>query len=150
MDIVGWLTLVLVIMTLISVNGKKAAPPPKSIEAPPVKTVIVNGALGEHVLKRTWIGEGHHAVKGWRWQCTCGTIGVAGNADRDKSLGSEDNAINRFKAHAQGFREANKDIMQERYNLLQKEFDDYISKCYCKDSNNDLIVLLADRKKRGT
>ncbi|UDL16612.1 hypothetical protein SEA_ATUIN_218 [Arthrobacter phage Atuin] len=139
MEIVSWLTLGLVLVTLISVNSKKKPEASKAIEAPVVKTVVVNGSLGQHVLKRTWIGDEGLSVKGWRWECSCGTIGASGNADGKTSLGSEENAIDRFKAHAKGFREANKDLMQEKYNLLEKEFADYRKACYCKDANDDLI-----------
>lgn len=96
-----------------------------------------------HALVRTWIGEDPAglSVDGWRWKCSCGSEGVAGDATNRASLGTEDNAIQRYKSHAKNFTDANRNVWKELYLKKEAEFAEYRNKCYCKETNNDLILM---------
>lgn len=99
----------------------------------------------DHYLKRTWIGSDPHGMThhGWRWECSCGVKGTGG-ADASK-IGSEEIAINRFKMHAKLYREVN-GAGDTELDKLRKEFAEYKEKCYCKDTNDDLILMNAEKK----
>ena len=100
----------------------------------------------DHKLVRTWIGNSGITVAGWMWKCSCGTQGVAGNADNEGSLGSESNAIACFRTHASLYRDVNGNEWKDRYFELQNVFDKFRDKCYCKDTNTDLKALEDDLK----
>lgn len=103
---------------------------PKAIAAPE-----------EHMLVKTWIeGDNYPAIPSWNWKCSCGVWGSAGNAS-ETSLGSENNVIARFKDHAAGYREANRNVWKEKFEKSEAAFAHYRDKCYCKETNNDLLAL---------
>lgn len=103
---------------------------------------IEPAATPGHTLIKTWMESNPYdsAYAGWRWKCSCGTQGAATNCNKT-SLGSETNAIARFKEHAQGYQSVNFDAQKSEYAKLNAEYKEYREKCYCKDSNDDLILL---------
>lgn len=111
---------------------------PAKVPAPAIEPVATPG----HTLTKTWMEAypDDKAYAGWRWKCSCGVRGAATNCSKS-SLGSETNAIARFKEHAQGYREVNFDAQKTEYAKLEAEYKEYRGKCYCKDSNDDLILL---------
>ena len=105
----------------------------------------------DHKLVKTWLGLSDLTVNGWMWKCSCGTSGVATNAGGSHSnggvsLGSETNAIARFKEHASLYRDVNGNEWKDRYFELKNVFDKFRDKCYCKDTNTDLKALEDDLK----
>jgi hypothetical protein len=103
---------------------------------------LTQHAPNEHRLVRTWIEEDNSpAMPSWNWKCSCGVWGTAGDASKT-SLGSENNVVDRFKDHAKGYREANSDIWKEKFDALRAVFGSYRQKCYCKETNDDLILLM--------
>lgn len=93
-----------------------------------------------HRLVRTWMEPDpiDGGLPGWRFLCSCGTQGMATNI-KDRVLGSEENVVKQFSGHAALFASVNEDGWKRRYETLKAQFDWYIEKCYCKDTNNDLI-----------
>lgn len=92
-----------------------------------------------HLLVKTWT-EAANGVRpaGWRWKCSCGVTGSANNitnpsVGKPGSLGSENNAIERFEAHAEGYKRVNGNEWKDRHDALQAKFDEAQEKCYCKD-----------------
>lgn len=106
----------------------------------------------DHRLVKTWMASSHEnapAAAAWAWKCSCGSRGVAGNVEQGKNLGSEANAIERFKQHAQGYRDANKGVinpLKTKLDKVEADFAEYREKCYCKHTNDDLILL---ERKQG-
>lgn len=106
---------------------------PKAISAPE-----------EHTLVKTWIEHDNGpALAGWNWKCSCGVWGTAGNSS-EVSLGSENNVIARFKDHSAGYRDANRNEWKEKFEKSEAAFAHYRDKCYCKETNNDLLALGAN------
>jgi hypothetical protein len=100
----------------------------------------VTGSSG-HRLVKTWVGESDgYTLPGWKFQCSCGTVGTAVNAKEGSSLGSEENAIQRFINHAKNRSLADEVSNDDKYQKLKAEFDAYREKCYCKDINSSLNV----------
>jgi hypothetical protein len=103
----------------------------------PVKRIEDGPSSPDHVLVKTWLGrdDSTHAIPGWRWKCSCGTIGASSDASRKtNSLGSENNAIARFKDHATLYREANGNTWKDAYDRLQAKHDAFVAQCFCKDT----------------
>ena len=132
----SWLIISNLVQTYVQSRKEKKGTPPA------ITTTQVASNNGDHVLAKTWMEPDptDRAYAGWRWKCKCGVQGVATNCKKG-ILGSEANAIERFKDHAEGYREANFDAQQAAYDNLAAEYKLYREKCYCKETNNDLIVL---------
>lgn len=97
-----------------------------------------------HRLTRTWIVSTRdgNIPAGWRWRCHCGVWGVATNAYQtptDAHLGSEAAAIEGYKVHAKSYHEVSVDRYKEQFEAVTAEFAEYRQKCYCKESNDDLL-----------
>lgn len=117
--------------------------------APPEQSPVIAGVSSHtHNLIKVWRREDvSHDSKGWWFQCSCGQISpgtrVGGN-----SYGSEANAIETFKVHVSlykglGLTQNNPAVTE--LNKVKKDYTEYRSKCYCKDANDDLILM----KKEG-
>lgn len=136
--VVVWL-----IMTIRQNNYQRRQLPVAAAEKPKALEVWVE----DHRLVRTWkatVQENRPGIAAWAWKCSCGVTGSAGDAKEFTSLGSEANAIERFKSHAKGYREANKGVINPLATKLDKveaDFAEYRQKCYCKTTNDDLILL---------
>jgi hypothetical protein len=96
-------------------------------------------APSDHLLTRTWVERGDSNAPGWRWKCSCGVIGLSSGIKeatitQSGSLGAESLAIERFKAHAKGYREANGNMWKDKHDALKAEFDVFQEKCYCKET----------------
>lgn len=101
----------------------------------------------QHSLVKTWLGnagDSTGAIAGWRWKCSCGVIGSCSNATKT-TLGTETNAVALFGIHRKLYKEANGNEWKDKHDALLARFEDYKKKCYCKDSNNDLILLSLDK-----
>lgn len=143
MEIFSAISLSLLLLLSLStwVNSRKALAAPTK---PATPASLPDGPSSpSHMLKRTWIGEADLVVAGWRWQCTCGVIGAAGDAKAStNSLGSEGNAIENFKIHARGYKEANGNAWKDRHDALQVKFDAFVEKCYCKETTHHQLERL--------
>lgn len=126
----GWLTYIQVRKVL---DRTSAAP---SLEAP----------VAAHRMVRVWINDkcAYHQ-KGWWYECSCGQK-LPDSGVSTRYLGSEAGAINSYKAHAA--RHKGLAIMATTENPFEKKYTDevaayqeYVSKCFCKDTNDDLLVL---------
>lgn len=124
----------------------------RMLENNPVQTAKALEAAPKsgHTLVRTWIvpTKDGRIDAGWRWRCSCGVWGVASGAyskhiartnTTEYELGTEKQAITGFKDHATMYREVNDDTFRTKFEELQAEFAEYRNKCYCKETNNDLI-----------
>lgn len=120
--------------------GSSPVEKPKVLEAAP---------KADHTLVRTWIAstKDGRIDAGWRWRCSCGVWGLASGAYSTLQangfvkygLGTEKQAIAGFKDHADLYKEANSDYYKGLYEREQAEFAQYRDKCYCKETNSDLI-----------
>jgi hypothetical protein len=105
---------------------------------------MIQNPQPEHRLLRTWIVSSRESAipAGWRWKCHCGVWGVAENAcivNGKYDLGTEEEAINGFKNHAHQYNEVNVDFYRQKFEQEQADFAEYREKCYCKESNDDLL-----------
>ena len=95
-----------------------------------------------HRLIHTWVEienkDGWYT--GWRYKCSCGHFGASPNCTKT-TLGSEAGAIERFKAHAEGYREANRNPLQEKLDAVRAEFDSFKQKCYCQETHTEIKAL---------
>lgn len=94
-----------------------------------------------HRLVRTWIEPepDDSGWPGWRFLCTCGTQGMATNC-ADGVFGSEQNVVKQFSDHAALYAAVDEDGWKHKHDLLRDQFAWYVKTCYCKDSNDELIV----------
>ncbi len=147
MDIFSLINLIvtLSLMTgygVVRVFGNKK--PQQAIAAPKKKGT-------GHRLVKTYIGSGDSWIEGWRFLCSCGAKGCASNMEaatysRTGKLGSEASAIEKFKIHRDAFLAANGDDDEEhgdtaKLRKLEAEFAEWRKVCYCKDTNDDLLLL---------
>lgn len=109
-------------------------------ELRPAKPVRAIEPARAHRLVRTWVDPdpGDGGWPGWRFMCSCGTQGMATNIS-DKLLGSEQNAVKQFSSHAALFAGVNEDGWKHKHDTLKARFDWYVSKCYCRHTNDELI-----------
>jgi hypothetical protein len=123
MELIGGAILLLLNGYIIYLVKRRPAGAP-AIEAP----------KDEHILVSTWI-EGSTAVlaAGWRWECSCGVEGTCGDHQKYKTVGTEQNAVDRFKEHAQAYREANGNRWRDLLAAKEAELDAFRKNCYCKD-----------------
>lgn len=104
-----------------------------------------------HRLVKTYIGSGDSWIEGWRFLCSCGAKGCASNMEaatysKNGKLGSEASAIAKFKIHRDAYIDANGDDDSEhedtvKLRKLEEEFALWRKLCYCKDTNDDLLLL---------
>jgi hypothetical protein len=94
----------------------------------------------QHRLVRTWLEATptDGGWEGWRFLCQCGTTGPAVDLDKE-SLGSETSAVEQFTIHAKLFASVDEDGWKRRYEEKKAELDSYVSRCYCKETNDELI-----------
>lgn len=105
-------------------------------------------ALPTHSLVRVWDNRScERERQGFWFECTCG-MKRAADGTTDTSFGSEANAIKSFKNHALLHKDVvTNDVWQEKYNELKAHFEKFKESCYCKESNDDLIMLERDNKQ---
>lgn len=121
--------------------------------APPVKAVSAPTVSG-HRLVKTYVStnsDGDPWIRGWRFLCSCGVKGPAAGLEQQINgmggkLGSESSAIDKFKLHRDRYLEVNGNDQGEHEDTaklreLKAEFAEYVSKCFCKDTNDDLLLL---------
>lgn len=112
------------------------------------KPISAAPALSGHTLIRVWKKtEGEYGKRGWWYECSCGAT-HPGKGVSSSSYGSEANALETFKTHANLYVQ----FAVEQANPLEKELErvkehytQYRDKCYCKDANDDLLLM----KKEG-
>jgi hypothetical protein len=99
-----------------------------------------------HRMVRVWVNNNpaYYSQRGWWYECSCGRV-QPGQGVNARYMGSEGEAIKGFKAHAALYLtpiEAPVDNPFEKlYNDEVAAFQEYVSKCFCKDTNDDLLVL---------
>jgi hypothetical protein len=124
--------IVLLIANLVMAHRLKELKPPRPArELTPAKV---------HRLVRTWIEPNpvDEGWPGWRFQCTCGTVGMATNL-KQGVFGSEENAVKQFVSHTALYASVDEDGWKNRYDQLQTQFEWYVQKCYCRHTNDELI-----------
>lgn len=113
-------------------------------KAPQSKAITTS----DHHLVKTWIeADSTTAVSGWRAKCSCGALQYATNAksttyDKAGSYGSEINVIEAFERHAKAYARVNGNPDMEKLSAVQKEFDEYKEKCYCKETQTVALLPL--------
>lgn len=136
-----WLILFNLIISVV-VMGKVFLGPRKAqeaISAPHEHLPLASG----HSLVRVWDNRScERERQGWWFECTCG-MKRASDYTNDKSFGTESKAIESFKKHAQLHSTVgpHSNEQQQRYDRLKDQFDRYREKCYCKGTNDDLILI---------
>ena len=130
-------------------NFGKKKKKPAIVAAPAPKPLALTSG---HRLVRTYVSQTDQWVAGWRFECSCGAKGTAANTvaknpdGRGGKLGTESSAVDKFKIHRDNFISANGPDEQEhedtvKLRKLEKEFEEWRTACFCKDTNDDLIVL---------
>jgi hypothetical protein len=129
----------IVTLIFIYLNNKKTQ---KELSPSPARPAITSGLdTSGHTLVKTYVGESDgYTLPGWKFKCSCGTVGTATNAKNGSSLGSEENAVQRFMQHAELHGKAASLTGEDKYKKLAAEFEAYKEKCYCKDINSSLNV----------
>lgn len=97
-----------------------------------------------HRLVKVWDNRScEYRRTGWWFECTCGmkkpttdmTVGT---------YGTEAGAIRSFKNHAdlhKGLQIEQANPFEKKYNDEVEAFKEFRDKCFCKETNDDLIVL---------
>ncbi len=113
------------------------------------------GSVSGHKLVKTYVSHnesGDPWIDGWRFKCSCGAKGPANNLVQATAygtggkLGTETSAIDKFKLHRDAYLDANGDDFAEhedttKLRKLEEEFAEWRKACYCKDTNDDLLLL---------
>jgi hypothetical protein len=89
-----------------------------------------------------------HTKKGWWWKCSCGAE-HPGAGTGSVSYGSEANALQTFKNHARLYDEfavEQTNPLEAELTKVKKDFAEYREKCYCKDANDDLLIMKREGK----
>jgi hypothetical protein len=142
------LTIVVLGSTAVTLRERSKITKALAAAPTPIREVM-DTPKPHHQLSRTWIvaTKSGHMPAGWRWRCRCGAEGIASNSysreDKDGmiaySLGTEESAVTGFKAHARLHKEASTDVYKDKFEALTEEFAQYRDKCYCKETNLDLL-----------
>lgn len=127
--IINFIALIVVAHRVGELRPAKVYPP--AYELTPAKA---------HRLVRTWMESrpDDGGWPGWRFQCTCGTTGMASNI-KEGNLGSEQNVVKQFSVHGELFASVDEDGWKHKHDVLKEQFAWYIKTCYCKDSNDAII-----------
>ena len=107
------------------------------------------GLSTPHVLRKIYFKKSSYSIDtGWVWLCTCGTHKLITEA---YDGGTEAKAIRGWKEHrdlhGQLSIEAGGNEFEKKYRALEAEFASFKESCYCKESNDDLIMLERDNKQ---
>lgn len=138
-----WIYLaILAIIALMTISNRTAINSISKKEKPASIAIEPSSSTPGHTLARTWMepDPSDSAWAGWRWKCSCGTQGAATNCSKT-SLGSEINAIDRYKDHSKAYASVNFDAQQTEIDRITEEYKSYHDKCFCKHTNEDLMVL---------
>jgi len=119
----------------------------------PAKAISAS-QTSSHRLVKTYIARGansDHWIDGWRFLCSCGAKGAstglkAATYSEFGSMGTESGAVGKFKTHRDLYLEVNGsgDTEHEdtvKLKKLEAEFAEWRNACFCKDTNDDLILL---------
>jgi hypothetical protein len=137
------LNIALAIAAGVRLFGKKK----KAVAATPTPAKAISN---QHRLVKTYISDTDNWIKGWRFLCSCGARGCSSNlvqatAIKSGSMGSEASAIEKFKVHRDNFIGVNGDEQEHedtaKLRKLEEEFALWRKLCYCKDTNDDLLLL---------
>lgn len=134
------------VRTLTKKSKPAIAAPAKAVSAPTVAA---------HRLVKTYVSyqssDGDPWIDGWRFLCSCGVKGPATGLVQQMNgkggkLGNESGAIDKFMMHRDKYLEANGSDEQEhedtiKLRKLETEFAEWRKACFCKDTNDDLLVL---------
>jgi hypothetical protein len=125
-----------------------------AVAEPPATKAVTGPKVTAHRLVKTYIArgaDGDHWIDGWRFLCSCGAKGCADGLVQSKpgiagKMGNEISAIAKFKKHRDAYLDANGDDHVEhedtvKLRKLEEEFAQWREACYCKDTNDDLILL---------
>lgn len=143
---------IIVIINLLIVSGllvksfiKPKSQPALSSGSSPL--AITESIPSSHSLVRVWDNRScDRERQGFWFECSCG-MSRAADGTTDTSFGSEANAIKSFKSHALLHKDVGvSDVWQEKYLALKEHFENYKEACYCRESNDDLILLEKDKK----
>lgn len=136
------------------VTYRKIGAPPVPVSPPVPQKAVSAPTVSAHRLVNTYVATGSTKdewVEGWRFLCSCGARGTAANTvqqvnGKGGKLGTEASAIDKFILHRDKFLQANGDDATEhedtaKLRKLEAEFAEWRNACFCKDTNDDLILL---------
>jgi hypothetical protein len=105
-------------------------------------------SISGHTLVRVWKKlDGEYDKLGWWWECSCGAK-HPGSEVSSRYYGNESNALDTFKSHAKLYVEfavEQSNPLEKELNKVKEDYAEYREKCYCKDANDDLLLM----KKEG-
>jgi hypothetical protein len=136
-------------MFLILFKLYKPVTVPRQVSSASAKLSIESPALSGHTLIRVWNRDDvSHRKRGWWYECSCGRQ-QPGSAVDEWTRGSEADALKTFKKHAGLYQEFTIEAVNPLKVELEKErktFAEYRKKCYCKETNDDLILMKGEHK----
>ena len=154
MEIFSLLNFILLVGGAAWVYGVRIFGKHRAVSAAPVKKEISKPTVAAHRLVKTYVAHGvtkDEWIEGWRFLCSCGARGTAANTvqqvnGKGGKLGTEASAVDKFMIHRDKFIQANGDDSMEhedtaKLRKLEEEFAQWRKACYCKDTNDDLILL---------
>lgn len=125
-----------------------------AVTAPAPAKAVTTPKVAGHRLIKTYVARGNngdHWIDGWRFLCSCGAKGAsqglkASTTTTNGSMGSESGAVDKFRIHRDLYLSVNgTDDAEHRDTIalrkLETEFAEWRKACYCKDTNDDLILL---------
>jgi hypothetical protein len=138
MEIVIFLNLIigLVVAGKLFINPKQSQP---QLTAPETQMAL----SPSHTLVRVWDNRScEHDRQGWWFECSCGMKRSA-DGTNSKSYGSESKAITSYQVHAKLHTDISpeKNEWKEKYEAVESEFAKYREACYCKNLNDDILIL---------
>lgn len=131
--LVGLILICMIVQNSKTMKAVKANPPRAAIE--PKKRKVPE----EHKMKSTLFDRRITKAKdtsgqdflGWHFWCKCGTIAPSDDNDGSHGSGTEESAVRTWHKHAMLY--ANLvDSAVEELEQVQKEFEEYKDKCFCK------------------
>lgn len=137
-----FLCLGLVVVIILQVSSQRRAA--KAVTTNPQKAIAEFNK--KHQLVKTWDNRHWETSRdqlGWWFHCSCGLKAPGSNVG-PRSYGTESGAIHQYKSHAKLHLDLNQsqpNPFEEKYKELLKDFQEYQEKCFCKDTNDDLILL---------
>jgi len=118
----------------------------EAIEEKSMPLALVSG----HTLIRVWDNRDvDYEDQGFWFECSCGMKRPA-DGTNSKEFGSETDAIRSFKIHVklhEGLPSEEDNPWKIKYEEAVDHLDKFRNACYCKDANNDIILLEIERKK---
>jgi hypothetical protein len=106
----------------------------------------ITSPVNPHRLVKIWDNRScDHNRQGWWFECSCGLKRQASDVTKIY-LGSEKGAMDTYKSHAALYKglaisEPAINPFEKKYNDEVAAFKEYRDKCFCKDTNDDLLLL---------